>query len=264
LTFTAIATDASGNPGSATRVVDNDGIPSLAPAALDRGRTGGADQSAQHSTEFTNGVTAGTLVRNGWTTKVSKGGAANAVRVQLAAGTGPAPALAQACSGAAKEVRLDVLGETADLTCSPAGSVTVKAVSAAPRIEVVKRSSATTWTSTQLPTGYTLTTGSPATAGTDNRGPLTVQVFQRDGTGTPIVIGAFELAPGASVDVTTSPSHRARGEDVHFRVLRGRVPITVDGRKRTLAANERTSVETERADRTATTRRRRQEPPPVP
>jgi len=224
------------------KVVDNDGIPSIAPAALDRNRTTGVDQAGIFSSDFNNGVTAGTLVRNGWTTKASNAPTPNGVRVQIS-GTSAVPARVLACTGAAKEVRLDVVGETADLTCDPVtGTITVKAVSAAPKVEVWKQTSPTTWTSAQLPTGAVYSTGSPATAAATNTAPITVNIVQADSTGAPtVVVGEFDLAPGASVDVHSVPAPGGR-EGVEFRVLRGVIPVRIGGRTHSLRAGSVTTV----------------------
>jgi hypothetical protein len=211
LRFDVIASDAASNVGASTRLVDNDGIPSVAPAALDRGRTDGVDQSGLFSNDFNNGVTAGTLLRNGWTVRLSNGSALNSVRVQIS-GSGTL-ARVVACAGVTKEVRLNVIGETADLTCDAAtGTITVKALSAVPTIEVWKQISPTTWLNAQLPTGTTYSTGSPSTASEENTKPVTVDVVQMDSDGASRVVGSFELAPGASVDVTT-PSVASDPED---------------------------------------------------
>jgi len=234
------ASDAGGNSGTASRVVDNDGIPSITPATLDRGRTSGIDQADLFSNDFSNGVTSGTLVRNGWTARLSNAPTANGVRVQVTgAGTGPARVLA--CAGAAKEVRLDVVGETADIACDPAtGTITAKAVSAVARIEIWKQTSPATWTVAQLPTGAMYSTGSPATADPGNASPIAVDVVQIDAAGAPLVVGSFELAPGASVDVTTAPGASRGSEQLHFHVLRGVVPFRLGGRTRTLKPGDLT------------------------
>jgi uncharacterized repeat protein (TIGR03803 family) len=241
-TVTVTAIDASGNAGTATRFVDNDGIPSIAPAALDRGRTDGADLSGVFSNDFNNGVTSGTLVRNGWIARLSNAPTPNGVRVQaIAAGTGPARVLA--CVGAAKEVRLDVVGETADITCDPvAGTITVRAVSAVAKIEVWKQASPTTFTVAQLPTGATYSTGSPATAAESNTMPIRVQVLRLDRLGALVVVGSFELPPGASVDVTTLQGRGSDAEEVHLRALRGVIPVTLEGRTKTLRPGKLTTI----------------------
>jgi hypothetical protein len=113
LQLDARAGDAGSNVSVATLLVDNDGIPS----ALDRGRTSGVDQSTIYSNDFSNNVTTGTLTRGGWTTKLSASPTAGAVRATISgAGT---IARVSACVGVAKEVRLDVVGETADVLCNP-------------------------------------------------------------------------------------------------------------------------------------------------
>jgi quercetin dioxygenase-like cupin family protein len=77
-------------------------------------------------------------------------------------------------------------------------------------------------------------TGSPATADLKNVSPITVDVVQVDAAGPPLVVGTFELAPGASVDVMALPGASRGREQLHFHVLRGAVPLTFGGRTRTL------------------------------
>ena len=169
----------------------------------------------------------------------------NGVRVQVS-GTSPLPARVLACVGANKEVRLDATGETADVTCDPTtGTITVKAVSALPKIEVWKQTSPTTWTSAQLPTGAIYSTGSPATAAESNTAPITVNVVQTDAAGRPTVVGTFDLPPGASVDVRSAPAV-AGGEAVEFRVLRGVIPVRLGGRSYMLKAGSITTVSIDR------------------
>ncbi|PYR68953.1 MAG: hypothetical protein DMF88_07630 [Acidobacteria bacterium] len=247
LTIGVSVADAAGNTGTAMKVVDNDGIPSIAPAALDRNRTTGADQAGVFSGDFNNGVTTGTLMRNGWTAKVSNAPTPNGVRVQVS-GASAVPARVLACVGAAKEVRLDVVGETADVTCDPVtGTITVKAVSASPKVEVWKQTSPTTWTIAQLPTGAVYSTGSPATAAATNTAPITVNIVQADSTGAPtVVVGEFDLAPGASVDVHGVPASGGR-EHMEFRVLRGTIPVRIGGRTHSLKAGSVTTLTIDRA-----------------
>ena len=115
LRFEVRASDAAGNVGTATLLVDNDGIP----AAMDRNRVTGVDESGSYSNDFVRGPTAGTLTRNGWTVKLSSAPTPGGVRATISGSGGIARI--SACTGAAKEVRLDVIGETADITCAVNG-----------------------------------------------------------------------------------------------------------------------------------------------
>jgi hypothetical protein len=109
------------------------------------------------------------------------------------------------------------------------------------KIEVWKQTSPTTWTSAQLPTGAIYSTGSPATAAATNTASITVNIVQTDSAGTPTVVGAFDLAPGASVDVRSAAASGGR-EGVEFRVLRGVIPVRLGGRTHTLKAGSVTTV----------------------
>ena len=157
-------------------------------------------------------------------------------------GTGTVATIA-ACIGAQKEVRLDRAGETADITCDlVTGTITVRAVSARPMIEVWKRQANNTWTAAQLPTGAVYSVGSPATADARNAAPIPVNVVQFDDAGVAAVVGSFTLVPGASVDVTVTPGTGREMDRVRFHVLRGRVPITMNGVRRTMRNGDAATV----------------------
>ena len=119
LTISSTATDAAGHTGTMTAVIDNDGIES----AIDRGRASGADQRSVYSSEFNDGTTAGTISRlnNAKVTAVQRG---PAVGVQLATA---GYAQVSVCTGNVKYVLLDAQGESADVSCSSTGTVTVTA-----------------------------------------------------------------------------------------------------------------------------------------
>ena len=248
LHFDVVAMDAGGNRGLASLVVDNDGIA----ATIDHSRTGGVDQSATFTSDFNNGTTAGTVTRGAWTVKLSGAPAsstfpAGGVRAAVSGGGAGTVARIAACTGAAKEVRLDQAGETADLVCDPTtGTITVKALSALPRIEVWKQQANNTWTSAQLPTGATYSTGSPATASADNTAPIDVQVVQFDDAGVATVVGTFQLPPGASVDVAVTAGPLGIDDQVRFNVLRGVVKATFSGRTRLLRSGELATMSIDR------------------
>jgi hypothetical protein len=244
LQFDAHVADAAGNSRDATLLVDNDGIA----AALDRSRAGGLDQTHTHSNEFNNGITAGTLSRNGWTARLSAAPTSGGVRSTIA-GAGSTSARVSACVGVAKEVRLDVVGETADVTCNPAsGSITVKAVSAVPFVELREQLATGAWQQFNLPTGQSMTVGSPATASADNRQPIAVKLLQLDDAGRETVVGGYQLPPGASVDVSVSPGAQGREGHVRFTVLAGTAPVTVDGVARTIRRGESATMRFRRVE----------------
>jgi hypothetical protein len=233
LRFDARATDAAGNGGSATLLVDTDGIPT----AMDRGRSEPVDLSGSHSNDFNNGVTAGRLTRNGWTVKLSTAPTSGSVRA-TASGTGTVARIS-ACIGAAKEVRIDIIGETADIGCNPAtGTISVKAVSAVPQIELREQLATGVWQQFNLRTGQSMTVGSPAAASATNTAPIAVQLLRIDDAGIERVVGGYQLAAGASIDVSVTPGASGREDQVRFRVLRGRVPVTMNGVSRALRPGE--------------------------
>ena len=225
LRFEVRATDAAGNVGTATLLVDNDGIP----AALDRNRLTGADESGLYSNDFVRGTTAGTLIRNGWTVKLANAPTANGVRATISGSGGIARI--SACTGVAKEVRLDVIGETADITCAaPTGTITVKAISAVLQIELREQLATGAWQQFNLRTGQSMSVGSPATASLSNVEAIDVDLIEIDETGLETLVGAYQLLPGASVDVAASPRVRGRNGQVRFKVLRGSASVTVSGK----------------------------------
>ena len=229
LPFDACATDAAGRTGMVTLFIDNDAIP----AALDRARSNGVDESSYSSDEFNNNITAGTLTRNGWTVKVSNAPTAGGVRATVY-GAG-AIARISACIGAAKEVRLDALGETADVTCNPTtGTITVRAVSSVPQIELREHLANGVWQQFNLHTGQSMSVGSPATVSAENAQPIIADLLMIDAKGRETIVGRYQLAPGASVDVTAPPVAAGQDPTLRFEVLKGRVSVTLNGRTQTI------------------------------
>jgi hypothetical protein len=239
LRFEARASDAAGNVGTATLLVDNDGIA----AAIDRNRVTGADESGSYSNDFVLGPTAGTLTRNGWTIRLSSAPSSGGVRVTVSGSGGIARI--SACTGAVKEVRLDVIGETADIACLSAGTITVKAVSAVLHIELREQLATGAWQQFNLRTGQSMSVGSPARASTRNLGAIDVQLMEIDGAGRETIVGSYQLRPGASVDVSAAPRAPGRQRQFRFKVLSGDVPVTVRGRTRTLKSGEGATMPTE-------------------
>jgi alpha-tubulin suppressor-like RCC1 family protein len=233
LRFDAVASDGAGNNRPATLLVDNDGIPKT----MDRGRTSGADQSNAFSNDFNNDVTAGTMARNGWTAKLSSVAPGGTVQTTIS-GSAIGPAVISACVGVAKEVRLDVAGETANISCNPAtGTITVRAVSAVTRIELREQLAGGTWQQFSLPTGQMMSVGSPATADPANTETIEAQILQIDDAGNETVVGAYQLTPGASVDVSAA-TDAAGTVGIQFDVVSGTVTTTVGGDTRTVAQGE--------------------------
>jgi hypothetical protein len=220
LRFDIVATDAAGNPGYDTRFVDVDGIP----ASMDKTRDAGLDQSDFFSNEFNNGTTSGRIIRNGWTTLLSPA-AGGAVRARVT-GSGTVARLA-ACAGTFKEVWLDAVGETADITCL-GQTVNVRAVSTLGTILVLKQMPNNLWTAAQLRAGG-YSAGSPATASDTNTEPIDVQVLQGASVEQARVVGTFRLAPGDSVDVAVVPAARGSDPQLRLTALRGTVAVMMRG-----------------------------------
>jgi hypothetical protein len=103
--------------------------------------------------------------------------------------------------------------------------------------------------SVAVPTGAGISTGSPTTANPDNAEPIDGQVVSFDERGVPSVIGTFQLAPGASVDVSLMPDTSGQQDKVRFHVLRGRVPVTIGGRREMLPPGASTSLPIDRGPR---------------
>src|SRR5262249_40593561 len=140
-----------------------------------------------------------------------------------------------ACVGSAKEVRLDVIGETADIACNPStGTITVKAISAVPQIELRDQLAGGVWQQFNLLTGQSMSVGSPAMASAENTAAIAVNLLQIDDTGGETVVGVYELLPGSSVEVAVSDRRAAAGGEMQFVVLRGEVRVTVNGVTRRL------------------------------
>jgi hypothetical protein len=234
--FDAAATDAAGNTAPATLIVDNDGIP----RAMDRDRTTGVDRSDRYSDDFDNGVTAGTLTRNRWTVELSNAAVAGGVHA-TASGSGTV-AIVSACIGPKKQVRLNADGEAADITCDPTtGTITVTAVRAVTRIELREQLTSGLWQQFKMRTGQSMSVGSPAVAGTDNSEPIDSEILQIDGDGNEIVVGGYQLAPGARVDVSATTG--ADGTvGIRFEALSGTVTVTISGETRTLRQGEQVTL----------------------
>jgi hypothetical protein len=250
LHFDAAVSDAGGNSGTGSRIADTDGIP----AAMDRRRLDGVEQSGQFSNDFNNDVTAGTLTRNAWTMKLSNAPTTPSVPTMIAgvrttvSGAGTIAKIA-ACVGAAKEVRLDVLGETVDIACkATTGTITVKAVSAVPStpsaagiIELREQLATGAWQQFNLKTGQAMTVGSPARASRGNTEVIEAQLITVDAGGTEHVVGTYQLTPDASVDVSVTGDGLSR-ERFQVSVLRGQVAITLGGARRLMGVGQRATL----------------------
>ena len=247
----AVAADSRGNHIEAVRVVDNDGLQSLAPPAalapfaLDRDRAAGADLSNTFSSEFNNGITSGSVTRNGWTVTLNASTApprpptvppaafwpaTGWVQVGVTGAAGPAEAIVNACVGGVKQIRLNAPGERGVFACDPAtGTIAFKALSASPTIDVWKQISPTAWLGIPVMTGGGVSTGSPTTAFPDNPGPIDVKVVRFDDSGMAHVVGTFRLLPGASADVIVKADSAGRDDQFVFQALHGTVSVTMNG-----------------------------------
>jgi hypothetical protein len=268
LTFTALAQDGSTNTASASLTVDNDGIA----AVIDRTIAGLVDRSSVYSLEFTDGVTSGTIYRSAVTTQVTANKVASgAVRLAVLGGSSLFADI-YPCSGWTKYIRLNG-GEAVDVTCTAAGTVTVRVVTASPSVEVYKLTTGTyyesyTYCSTQyytcgfgrtcsytscstttypvthsywywtsLTSGQAVSTGSPVTAALDNTGPLDVSILRIQEDGTAIPIGSLDLDPGESADVGVTQN--TNGPDLlEIFALIGDIKATIGGQTRTIGQGQ--------------------------
>jgi quercetin dioxygenase-like cupin family protein len=87
-----------------------------------------------------------------------------------------------------------------------------------------------------------MSVGSPATASTQNSEPITAQLITIDNAGLETVVGSYDLAPGASVDVSPVAGAPGSRHRLRFNVLRGNVSVTVNGRKRVLKSGQLATV----------------------
>lgn len=165
--------------------------------------------------------------RDTWTVQVgdvSPGG----VEVRIT-GAGTLPASADVCAtGGAERVSLDVAGEAAAVSCTPAGSTVARALVATPVIEL-RDPPTGPGVVVLLTTGQAATLGSPVEASVSNTEPITVLITDGDGA----IIGSFELDPGEQVDVIVQPDGT-----VEVTVLAGIVTVTVRGESETIETGE--------------------------
>ncbi|MEK7353523.1 MAG: dockerin type I domain-containing protein, partial [Chloroflexota bacterium] len=204
LIFTAIATDAAGNSGTASVTVDNDGISAI----IDTNPNAFSDN-------FTDiplgGTTFGSIAtRAGWTVRVIE--LANPAGVQVSIyGTGSnsgARVVTDDTGDSLVETILQFAGETANITCIPTGgtpppTTQVSAVFASPgKIKVKKPPTGTPGPAVVvlLSTGQTATIGS-VTASPNNTEPIDVQLVD----GQDNRLGSGLLPPGASIDIEFLP-----------------------------------------------------------
>jgi hypothetical protein len=259
VTFNVTVIDGAGNPGSASLVIDNDGIDS----AIDRARNDyNADQSGTFSQQFNDGVTSGAVNGPRQQYAISKLAGAPTVRLAL---PGSGTMDTRVCGGTDKYVRLDATGEAADVACN-GSTVTVTALAAAPLIQVYKQTTGTYYqTYTQcysyrcgffstctscypvsypvtytyyyrvdLAPGQSVSTGSPVVADPSNDTPLIVTLVQVGDDGLEMEVGSFELDPGESAEVTEVTPGPDRADTLELSVLEGEVEVTFNGETTTL------------------------------
>jgi hypothetical protein len=87
-----------------------------------------------------------------------------------------------------------------------------------------------------------MSVGSPATASFGNSEPIAVDLVQIDAAGQDIIVGSYQLRPGASVDVSALARAPGRDGEFRFKVLKGSVSVTASGRTRTLKPGERATM----------------------
>jgi len=251
------ASDASANVRNEV-LIDNDGIP----AAIDHPRLDfSIDQSNIYSSEFNDGSTSGGIVMNGWFVTATK---LTGAGVRLTASVGAPwnywPYVPALCGGTYKEVDLDAVGETIDVSCQGT-TLTARAIVAWSGIDVWKHLVGggcyalsgcyhyDYWTKTTLATGQSVSTGSPVTADPGNPQPLHVAIGRTLGDGSdpseiPMgarpfeELGSFDLDPGESADVHVVLGASSDEDQVQVQVLHGTVTFTVAQRTVTLGEGD--------------------------
>src|SRR5262249_53557682 len=149
-----------------------------------------------------------------------------------------------------KQIRLNVSGERGVFACDPVtGTIAFKALSALPSIEVWKQLTPNIWLAIPVMTGGGISTGSPTTAFPDNPPPIHAKVIRYDDSGSPRTVGTFRLEPGATADVQVQADASGTDDQVVFRALRGRVPVSMGNVLRTLEPGGSTAVPVERTPR---------------
>jgi len=228
-------TDGDGIGNNTETDDDADGIAD----AIDRNRTTGADESTVVSSDyFKSPTTSGTITRNGWTVDLVDLGA----RLQATlSGAGTAPARIAGCTGTPKFIQLDAAGERATFTCSGTGTLSTRAVTATPFVEVRKLvcyDGCFYQTVASLRTNRSYSTGSPSFADPDSEGPVDVAII--DGS-TGVLVGGYTLDPGEGLNLEMTPGPNGQPK-VGITVLSGTVPVTVYGQTRTLTAGSGETV----------------------
>jgi len=267
LSFTAVAQDGASNSAGAVSNIDNDGIASV----IDR--TPSLDQSNVYSSQFTDGVTFGTIYRGSPSTMVTAdklpGGG---VRLSVL-GSSSAYASVYLCSGNTKYVQLNG-GESADVTCSTSGTVTVKVPTTSSAVDLYKLTwttvyrtysypvttyyscgsifssgtcSFTTWTSRTdaytyqywywipLAPGQSGSTGSPVVASSENTEPIQVMLLQIHEDGAQAPVGSFFLDPGESADVDIIGGTDGLDDVIGVSALIGDVETNIGGQTHIVA-----------------------------
>ena len=97
----------------------------------------------------------------------------------------------------------------------------MKVVSAVPQVELREQLASGAWQQFNLRTGQSMSVGSPATARRHERRGITGQLVRFAAAGREVVFGGYQLAPGASVDVSMIAGAPGRDLQVRFNVLQG-------------------------------------------
>jgi hypothetical protein len=233
---------------------------------IDRPPFSSVDQSTVYSSQFNDGVTFGTISRSALNPMVTAdklpGGG-----VRLAVlGNSSAYADVYLCSGNTKYVRLNG-GESADVTCSTSGTVTVKVAPTSSTVDLYKLvmttvnrtytsyethyyscgafGRSTCWYTTSITTtvsvpysywywiplqsGQSASTGSPVTASIENIEPVLVILLQIHDDGTQAPVGTFFLDPGESADVDVTGGTDGRDDLIGVSALVGDVETNIGG-----------------------------------
>jgi len=220
-------TDGDGTGNHADPDDDNDGIED----AIDDG----TDSSGRN--RYRSGLyTFGSVSPNGWRVHMTDlpGGEVQAT-LEAIPGVTAERAFITACGGAYKDIQLESAGESVRWSCDSHATLSLAAVVANPTIEVAKvvcgGDTCNYRILAALASGQSFSTGSPATAGIGNEGPIPVTILDEAG----VPIGSFALDAGESVSVEVLIDTNGQPH-VLLRLEKGVVEVTVFGQTDTLTS----------------------------
>ena len=251
LTLNVTAEDTRPNVSSQSFVIDGDGIV----ASIDRKRADYAiDESSVYSSEFNDGITAGSVDRQGSVVQVRSLNidgiqAVDILQTEFLTIPGQWSSYTYVCGGSGlKYVFLNSVGERAAVACRGNANTTlwVKALVAYPVLDLYKQMVICDSRGicrlyiyhVVLRTGQSASIGSPVAADSSNTEPISVEVARVNDNGSQEVIGSYQLDPGETADAEVVAGGAAGDDQLVFSVLQGEVTVTIGTDVVTVGAGE--------------------------